>query len=204
VTTFPAYATADLSGHGRRLAAAALDAVAYALVVGGCAVVGFLAGLAGGATTDDSSDGWEELGWILLGTVLGIVVGIVCWLVLIVWLVRRPGARNGQTIGKQLVGIRAARVDGTPIGVGTALLREVLAKGLLIGITSSLVSGLLGFVDGGSIGLVVAVAVWYGPAFADEQRRALHDRMLGTRVVVAKPGVAAPAPTADELWPATP
>ena len=87
---------------------------------------------------------------------------------LIVWLVRRPGRRNGQTIGKQALGIRAARADRSEIGVGVALLREIVAKVVLIGVTSSVISGLLGFLDAGLIGGLVAVAIWYGPAFADE------------------------------------
>ncbi len=205
MATFPGHTTAALAGHGRRLAAALLDAVAYVLVVGAFGTAGFVVGLVGGTSADDAHDGWEELGWIVFGTFVGIVIGVVCWLVLIVWLVQRPGERNGQTIGKQLVGIRAARTDGAPLGIGTALLREILAKGLLVGLTSSLVSGVLGFIDGGLIGIAVAVAVWYGPALADDERRALHDRMLGTRVVDAKAGAvpAKPEP-ADDLWAATP
>ena len=61
---------------------------------------------------------------------------------------------------------------------------------------------MLGFVDAGLIGLLVAVAVWYGPAFADDQRRALHDRLLNTRVVDAGP--TRRAASDDELWPAAP
>lgn len=198
----PTHAGAAFAGHGRRLAAALLDAVAYVVVVGGFSAAGFAIGFAGGGGSDND-DGWEQLGWILLGTVVGFLVGAVCWLVLTVWLVRRPLARNGQTIGKQLVGIRAVRADGAPIGVGWALLREILAKGLLVGITSSFISAFLGFFDGGLIGFVIAIAVWYGPALADDQRRALHDRLLDTRVIDAKHRAAAAPPPADELWPAT-
>lgn len=198
MATFPADTTAVLTGHGRRIAAALLDAVAFTVVVGACAVAGFAV-----ATTTDGGNGWEALGRVIFGTILGIIVGVVCWLVLMVWLVRRPGPHNGQTIGKQLAGIRAVRTDGAPVGVGLALLREILAKGILVALTASLVSGLLGFIDAGVIGSVVAIAVWYGPALADEQRRALHDRLCSTRVVAAKPVAAAATPTADELWPAT-
>jgi hypothetical protein len=87
-----------------------------------------------------------------------------------------------------------------------ALLREIITKWVLISVVSTLISGLLGFLDGGSIGFPVAVAIWYVPAFVDDQRRALHDRLCFTRVVAAAPGPAA-APTAvqpatDDLWPA--
>ena len=203
MSTFPANTAAPLAGHGRRLAAVLLDAVAYCLVVGACGGLGLVAGLIRGSSADDTGDGWKELEWIVLGTVVGLAIGVVCWVVLVVWVARRPGERNGQTIGKQLVGIRTMRIGGAPLDVGAALLREVLAKGLLVGMTSSLISGFLGFADAGVIGFAVAIAVWYGPALVDDERRALHDRMLGTRVVDAKAVAAPPAP-ADELWPATP
>jgi uncharacterized RDD family membrane protein YckC len=202
MATFPAD-PAPLAGHGRRLAAALLDGIAYCVIVGAGGFAGFMVGLVGGTTSETDGDGWEELGWIVLGSVVGFAIGFVCWLVFVVWLAQRAGAHNGQTIGKQLVGIRVARVDGAPVEIGVAVLREIVAKALLVGITSSVISGFLGFVDVGLVGLVVAIAVWYGPALADDQRRALHDRMLRTRVVDAKAAVVAAAPRADELWPAT-
>jgi len=201
VTTFPAAGTAVLARHAKRIGAALLDAVFYAVIVGACGVLGFLVGLAGAAGTDSSGDGWEEFGWVLLGSVLGLAVGFIAWVVLTVWLVRRPGARNGQTLGKQIVGIRVAR-GGGEVGVGLALLREIVAKWVLIWIASTLVSTALGYIDGGSIALLVAIA-WYLPAFIDDQRRALHDRMCATRVIDAATQPAPPAATAgDELWPA--
>jgi uncharacterized RDD family membrane protein YckC len=206
MTTLPAAGTTALAAHPKRIAAALLDAVFYAVVLGAGGVLGFLVGLAGASGADSSGDGWEELGWIVLGSVLGLVVGFVVWLVLTVWLVRRPGARNGQTLGKQIVGIRAVRQDHTEVGVGLALLREIVTKWLLIWIVSGFVSAALGFVDGGSVGVLVAIAIWYVPAFIDDQRRALHDRMCFTRVVAA--GAPRPSPAAvasgDELWPAAP
>jgi uncharacterized RDD family membrane protein YckC len=194
----------SLADHGRRLAAAALDLVYSLLVICAFTAIGFGVGLAaaGGSSGDD---GWEALGWVLLGTGAGLVTGVVVWTVLTVWLVRRPGTHNGQTLGKQTLRIRAVRAGGGEIEIGIALLREILVKGMLIGFTSSLVSTLLGFIDAGVVGALVAVGVWYGPALFDEQRRALHDRMCATRVVLARRRAAPAAPLgADELWPATP
>ena len=203
--------TIALAGHGRRIAAALLDFLYSSLLIGACVAIGFGVGLAG-AGADGRDDGWEELGWILLGSFVGLMIGAILWLALTVWLVRRPGPRNGQTLGKQTVGIRAVRADGAAIGVGTALLREVVAKGLLIWLTSGLISGFLGFFDGGAIGAVVAIGVWYGPALFDEQRRGLHDRLCSTRVVLAgRHAAAPPAAAADagadpdaDLWATTP
>lgn len=191
-----------LAGHGRRLGAALLDGVLGSAIASAGAAVGFGVGLIGAGS--DDSDGWEALGWVLAGTLLGFVAGAAVWVALTVWLVQRPGARNGQTVGKQCFGIRAARVDGDAIGVGWGLVREIVAKGMLLAFTSSVVSALFGFFDGGLVGALVAVAVWYGPAFADDERRALHDRLCSTRVVVAPRAgdPATPPPAGDDLWPA--
>jgi len=196
-----------LAGHGRRIGAVLLDAVAYVVVIGAGATTGFVVGLGGAATTDGAdsgSDGWEELGWILLGTFVGAIVGVLCAIALAVALAQRHGPRNGQTIGKQIAGIRAVRVDHREVGFGFALLRELVAKWLPIWIVASLVSSVMGFADGGVVGFAVAVAIWYVPACFDGERRALHDRMCSTRVVRAT-ARSAPAPAAaDDLWPATP
>jgi uncharacterized RDD family membrane protein YckC len=196
----------ELAGHGLRLAAALLDAIAYLVVIAAWGTVGFVAGLGGAAMSDSSDsgyDGWEELGWVLLGTFVGALVGVVCAVVLAVALARRGGRRNGQTIGKQLAGVRAVRAGGGEIGLGLALAREVAAKWLLIWIVAALASTVMGFADVGVVGLAVAVAVWYLPACFDGERRALHDRICATRVAVATPQPAAPA-APDDLWPATP
>src|SRR4051794_32937812 len=128
-----------LAGHGRRIAAAVLDAVAYAIVVGAWAIGGLLLGLAAAAATANTEDydGWEELGYAVLGSILGVLVGVVFWIGLSVFLVRRKGPRNGQTIGKQMVGIRIVRTDGAAVEFGLAPLREFAAKWLLIWVLSA-------------------------------------------------------------------
>ena len=190
-----------LASHGRRVVAAVLDGVLGSAIIAACGGAGFGVGLIGAGGAD--AEGWETLGWILLGTLLGAMAGVALWLALTVWLVRRPGARNGQSLGKQLVGIRVVRADRREIGIGWALLREFVAKLILVGITSSIVSTFLGFFDLGVIGGIVAIAVWYGPALFDEQRRGLHDHMCDTRVVDAHQPAPAPPPAADDdLWPA--
>ncbi len=182
MTTIPA-PDPEVAGHARRLAAASLDALAYIALVVASSMAGCSAGLAitGGPLANDEliAEGPGR------GLVVGGLLGFAGWIVMTVWLVRRPGACNGQTLGKEAVGIRVVRADHKPVGVGTALLREVLTKWMLILIAASLISWVLGFFDAGTIGLLVAVAVWYGTAFADDQCRALHDRMCSTRVVAA-------------------
>ena len=74
-------------------------------------------------------------------------------------------ATRGATVGKMLCYLRVVRADGSPIGVGTALGRffaEILSR-----LT-------------GGIGLIMA-------GF-DSERRGLHDRIAGTRVIDVPPG----------------
>jgi uncharacterized RDD family membrane protein YckC len=71
---------------------------------------------------------------------------------------------NGQTIGKMLTGIRIVKLNGSPVNVGSLLLRQVL--------------GFLFTVFTGGIGFLVA-------AFS-RSGRALHDYIAGTTVIYGR------------------
>ena len=80
---------------------------------------------------------------------------------------------DGQTLGRQAMGIRVIRVSGDPMTFGWAMLREVAIKWLLFGVVGgSTTLGLAGLLD-------VLWPLW------DEENRALHDFIVGTRVVKA-------------------
>ncbi len=85
---------------------------------------------------------------------------------------RRPGARNGQTWGKQIVGIRVVRDDGAAYATGTALVREFVVKDLLIGFVGALFLSIPFVLD----------SLW--PLW-DETNRALHDMIAHSHVVRA-------------------
>lgn len=91
-------------------------------------------------------------------------------------LMARSGERNGQTIGKQLVGIRVVRTDGAPVGFWLGVLRTVVAQQLLTAITVYL----------------WALADYLWP-LRDPQKQALHDKLAQTLVVHA-PAPTTPAP----------
>ena len=91
---------------------------------------------------------------------IGLLVGLLYGPVFLT----RDGARNGQSPGKQIVGLRVVKADGTPVDLKTAIIRESLLK-YLIGTTVFLF-------------LVVSWAMSLGR----EDRRALHDRISGTYV----------------------
>ncbi len=88
-------------------------------------------------------------------------------------LMRRPGERNGQTWGKQLMGIRVARPDGAPLGYGTAVLREWVAKTVVFwGAGFAIAGGLATLLD----------YLW--PLW-DDRNEALHDKIATTVVIDA-------------------
>ncbi len=84
----------------------------------------------------------------------------------------RSGQRNGQTPGKQIVGIRVVRESNQPVTYGYSLLRELAVKQLLIGVV------------GGFFAYVPTLLDYLWPLW-DDQNRALHDMIAQTRVVRA-------------------
>ena len=102
---------------------------------------------------------------ILLTTALAslaILFGYFVW-----WLF---ALRRGQTPGKQVVGIRVIRDDGSPSDWGYTFVREFVIKFLVGGVLSGMTGGIYWMVD----------HLW--PLF-DENLQTLHDKMVSTIVV---------------------
>jgi uncharacterized RDD family membrane protein YckC len=86
-------------------------------------------------------------------------------------LMQRDGPHNGQTLGKQVAGIRVVRDDAEPVGYGRAVLREWIAKTLVFELAGAIVSG-------GIIPLLDYIwPLW------DERNQALHDHLAATTVL---------------------
>jgi uncharacterized RDD family membrane protein YckC len=126
-----------------------------------------VAGIVIGAAVGDDDSSW----WAIVGsTLLGVVVFAVLWLLYAPLLMMRGGQRNGQTLGKQLLGITVVRDNGQPLGFGYSALREVVVKNLAVGIASSIIPFIPWFLDN------------FWPLW-DDQNRALHDMAVQTHVV---------------------
>jgi uncharacterized RDD family membrane protein YckC len=97
-------------------------------------------------------------------TIIGIFVN---W-----FMIGRQGDKNGMSLGKQAIGIRIVRENGEPMTVGTAILRELVIKTLLIG-----------FVGWFFLGLPVLLDYLW-PLW-DTRNQALHDKVASTYVVKA-------------------
>jgi uncharacterized RDD family membrane protein YckC len=165
----------QLAGWPRRAGAALLDA-ALVLLPATLLVLGIAALVAGPGGGISFSDGET-------GVVVGILVAIVSLIfvavaVLVTALVyapltmRRRDARNGQTWGKQLLGIRVVRMNGVPQTFTSAAVREVLVKLLLFGAVGATIAAIPTILD-------LLWPLW------DREGRALHDMVVDTRVVRA-------------------
>jgi uncharacterized RDD family membrane protein YckC len=119
----------------------------------------------GGAFDEDSSV-WAVIGTSILYSLL--------WAALVLLyaplLMMRQGERNGQTLGKQVVGIRVVRDNGQSMGFGWAALREVLLKNIAVGVASSFLFLIPWFLN------------YFWPLW-DDQNRALHDMVASTHVI---------------------
>lgn len=141
----------EYSGWWLRVAAALLDGLILGAPLLTVSIILAVAGAGSGP------------GAALLRLLLGVVIGVAYF----VKTMTRPGSRNGQTLGKQLVGIRVVRDDGYPVGAGIVLRRELLIKAILSWFTL----GVFELVD----------CLW---PLGDATNRALHDKIVQTHVVV--------------------
>jgi uncharacterized RDD family membrane protein YckC len=107
--------------------------------------------------------------------VTGIFGGLAYLAVLLAYapvLMAREGVHNGQTWGKQMLGIRVVRDSGEAMSFGWAALREIAVKGLAVGIVSSIIP-------------IIPWLLNYLWPLWDDQNRALHDMVCSTHVVRA-------------------
>jgi uncharacterized RDD family membrane protein YckC len=107
------------------------------------------------------------------GIVAGALSGLLYLVVLIAYaptLMAREGEHNGQTWGKQIVGIRVVRDSGQQVDFGFGFVREVLVKGLLFGFVGSWFFSIPTLLD----------YLW--PLW-DSENRCLHDMVVSTHVV---------------------
>jgi uncharacterized RDD family membrane protein YckC len=82
----------------------------------------------------------------------------------------RSGQHNGQTLGKQALGITVSRDSGEAVGFWWAVLREFVVEYLLFQVVGSFLFGLPWLLD-------VLWPLW------ERENRALHDLMLSSHVV---------------------
>jgi uncharacterized RDD family membrane protein YckC len=135
----------ELASRWLRLAGAIIDGVILTAIA-------WAIGVIAGAT--------DQVGIYVIYLVISLLYGPV--------LLARDGEHNGQTIGKQAVGIRVTRESGEPMTFGTGALREVVGKS----IPSAVTFGLYGLID----------SLW---CLWDKKKQCLHDKIASTVVTRA-------------------
>ena len=159
--------TAPYAGWWSRVGAALFDLLVISVPAVVLAVLIF--GSVGAAFSADDDFGVVTLILGLIAYVSLLFAAVILYAPL---LMRRTGERNGQTWGKQLVGIRVVRTNGVPMDFTHSAIREALVKGLGLGFASSIIPFIPYLLD----------ALW--PLW-DDEHRAIHDMVVGTRVVDA-------------------
>ena len=124
--------------------------------------------LAAEAAPDGSS---TETTWLIVSIVVTFLA-IGAHLFYAPLFMKRKGRRNGQSLGKQICGIRVIRADGEPMSFGDAALRQIIFKSFG------------GLVASTFVPLFPWILDYLWPTW-DEQHRALHDMAADTRVVAA-------------------
>lgn len=113
--------------------------------------------------------------------VLTLGIGYIIW-----WVIAMA---QGQTPGKQLLGIRAVRADGRPLGWGMTFVREFGLKFIVMGALSGILFGIFFFVN------------YLFPLF-DKDLQAIHDKIVSSVVVRHDPTPARQAQidTSGDPW----
>jgi uncharacterized RDD family membrane protein YckC len=148
-----------LASWGSRLAAYVIDGLI--LLVPAIVLTVIVVAIAAGSDT----------GAIVTG-VFGFLAYLVVLFIYAPVLMAREGVNNGQTWGKQTIGIRVVRDNGQAMSFGWAALREIVIKGFAVGIASSIIPIIPWFLD------------FFWPLW-DDENRALHDMIVSTHVVRA-------------------
>jgi uncharacterized RDD family membrane protein YckC len=159
--------TAPYAGWWSRVGAALIDLLVISVPATVLAVLFF----GGVGAAFDSDDGLGIL-TLVLGILVYVMLLVAAVLLYAPLLMRRPGERNGQTWGKQVVGIRVVRTNGVPLDFTWSALREAVVKGLGLGIASAVIPLVPYLLD-------VLWPLW------DDENRAVHDFIVSTRVVDA-------------------
>lgn len=122
---------------------------------------------------------WVRLGATLLdGLIVGMPLVLISYFITgtmeetwvtyagnLIYTILLPVVWSGYTVGKRMVNIRIVRIDGNKLGLGTMLMRNVVA-GILYGLTF----GILVIVSAFMVGL-------------RKDKRAIHDFVARTQVV---------------------
>jgi uncharacterized RDD family membrane protein YckC len=158
-----------IAPYRRRLAASLIDGLliwaASLVLVGPVLALGRLVGASAGGLL------------LALGAISSVLVAVAVP-------EARPAGRNGQSLGKQFLGMRVTHLEGHPISLARAMGRATVKWLPVPVLIVALFAAAAGRNGGAAIFWGIILVVLAAP-FADSQRRAIHDRAAGTVVVEA-------------------
>jgi uncharacterized RDD family membrane protein YckC len=170
-------ASADYASWWSRVGASLLDGLVMAVILIPVLVWLIHVALDGGVHLQQSGAARDNL-VIHRKMYEALAVSAVYWVTALVLYtgltMRRPGSRNGQTLGKQALNIRVARDSGDAVSFRFAAAREVAVKTILLGAIGRIP------IAGG-----IAEIVWYLWPLWDKTNRAPHDMIVKSHVVRA-------------------
>jgi uncharacterized RDD family membrane protein YckC len=153
-------------------------AVAAILLAGAAAVVGFAAAARGGQALQ-TGPAEQALLQVFLAGLLGAYF-VRCW------------TRGGQTLAMRAWKLRVVMPDGAPLGYGRAAARFALAS-VIFGPALVAAAYLWRHPEARAAWIAAAPALadlaW---PLVDRDRRLLHDRLTGTRIIFAPPTTSSP------------
>jgi uncharacterized RDD family membrane protein YckC len=153
-----------LASWGSRLAAYLIDAVVILVPV--TILFAALLSVVSGA---DNGAAWVAAVFGFLAWLFAVLIVVLLYAPV---LMARDGKHNGQTWGKQLIGIRATRDNGREWTFGSAAVREVALKNGAVLLASFIIPVIPWFLN------------FFWPLW-DDQNRALHDMGAESHVVKA-------------------
>ncbi len=147
--TEPSPAELPKAGFWIRVVSFIIDSILVTVVQ---MILGFILGMAVGIVGGELSDN----GHVMIGVTTWMFGMILSWAYYVFFT-----GYCGQTPGKMALRIKVIRTDGSPLGYGSAFLREVIGK---------FISGIL-------------LGIGYLMVAFDGQKQGLHDKIAGTYVI---------------------
>jgi uncharacterized RDD family membrane protein YckC len=160
---YDAVPTLPFATFGKRLLATVVDAAIETVIMlvpmalGGVAIVNSV------GTNDNGDVNTVTNGGLLALGIAAIVVSVACLLLYEPLLTARKGSHNGQTVGKQVAGVRITNRQGGPISAGQAWGRSLFK----------------GFISDSFLYLGYLWMLW------DAEKQTWHDKVASTYVLDA-------------------
>lgn len=165
----PAY---PFASFGARVGAALIDGLIILVIVAIPVILGIvlIVNSVDISSYDNSADVTNG-GLLALGIIV-ILIGVILGMLYEPVMTARKGARNGQTLGRQAVGIRITNLQGGPISTGQAWGRYCFKQFVINGIGAGISGGLAGLLN-------YLWMLW------DSNKQCWHDKIANTLVLKA-------------------